>query len=129
MAKPWRWQSDQLDGWYYEKQENSNTWIEYKNNTVWTNFTLIFSDTDYDGLPVVVLRKHESYINSIIKLTEGIAYWDKTQLTEQFKINQNEFKYGHWVKKTSSYFRRKIYNLYRNIRIVMNSYSHYFKVF
>ena len=46
-----------------------------------------------------------------------MAYWDKTQLDEQFKIYQNEFKWGHWVKKTSNFYIIKIYKPYTNIRI------------
>lgn len=90
-----KWQSDQNDYQYFEKQDDG-TWTYYYNRRIMGNYPQVSIDRSSNNYPVVVLfDKLESFF---VKLTESMVYWgfNRTYI-------QNTFVTGYWTKKDGTF--------------------------
>lgn len=97
MTRPLKWESVQLDDWYFEEQHDGIHWIEYKNKRISDNFTLISAKKDENGYPVVLIRKTSRFI--FLRLTQYASYWH----IDPNMITQNELVLGEWAKKNGRF--------------------------
>lgn len=90
--KPWKWESDQSNTWYFQ-QVDATIWIEYLKNKIVAEYEILSQDSDESSYPVIILQDKN---RKEIKLTQGIYY----------KIYFNEFKEyetGFWSSKNSKH--------------------------
>lgn len=94
---PWRWESDQWDGWYLEKRKNSPKWVQTYKGKIMATYRQISIDSDENNFPVVILQDITN--NFYIKLTQGIFFSGSN-----FK-SFDQYLTGFWSsKKGKTYF-------------------------
>lgn len=97
MTRPLKWESVQLDDWYFEEQHDGIHWIEYKNKIISDNFTLISAKKDENGYPVVLIKKTSGFI--FLRLTQYASYWN----IDPSIVTQNVLVLGEWAKKNGKF--------------------------
>lgn len=68
LAFPLKWKSENSNEWFFEKQSDGRSWIEYKNKKVWLEFREISISKDDDGYPIVILKKRKRHCQSLYKI-------------------------------------------------------------
>ena len=94
LVTPWRWVSQEWDGWYIEKQPKSEkTWIEIYRNKYFDTFTQVGIESDANNELVMILASQK--YNYTVKLSEG-TYCNWTR--DDSCSNQIQ-SFGYWAKK------------------------------
>lgn len=92
MISPWKWKSVIWNDRYFEKQKDSEIWIDVLKNQVRFNYTEVSVDIDSNGYPIVVLKTlGKAYF---VKLTESLRYGSK----ELANIS-TQYEPGVWEKQ------------------------------
>lgn len=95
---PLTWISNFGKKWYFEKQKESNDWLEYYDQQVIATFKQTTFVENSNGDLVVMIKRQDSVFT--IKLTDGYSC---------YSININEctdnkiFLAGYWLRKKSKY--------------------------
>lgn len=78
---------------FFEKQNQSKKWVEYRNNKIRDEYSQISIAIDFHGYPIVILLRKDGLI--IKKLTQGSSYWSSnmTGLIRDFS------DHGFWLVK------------------------------
>lgn len=74
---------------HFEKQNDTNTWVQYVRGELWRNFTQIALNTDVNGFPVALLGAPENGLT--IKLVQNISFFWANNL------NSSVLSRGHWA--------------------------------
>lgn len=97
MAKPWKWQSDEFEDWWFEKpNENSKTWIEYNHEKKISEFySEVSSFAGMNGDLAVILSEQNDTNSKTIKLTDSmLCYFDENK-----ECRKDQTRTGFWKKK------------------------------
>lgn len=91
MITPWIWKSSRFSNLYFEKQNDSETWLKFDNNELTGTYKELLVEVDANGYPVVYLRQ----LNLVyfIKLTENMFYREKVPINIT-----TEYLFGFWKK-------------------------------
>lgn len=94
---PLRWQSDNWEDLYFERQKDGISWERHDMNRV-SNYSQISIESDSNGDLVVTLKKKKSTNLRRLSLTEGMG----CERSANFTCGENYFYFmatGYWVRK------------------------------
>lgn len=106
MTTPLKWIGINWDNWYFEKQEDGKTWIEWYKNKVYATYTQISLEILLNQYPIVIIRKN----NLLIKLSQ-YAYNTGYNLTEI----KTYYASGFWLTTNSN--KKNLFSMLIKLRI------------
>lgn len=102
LTTPWRWISDEFDGWSFEKVPTTNLWKEIKKNDFSDKiYTQVSSDFNMTDKRFVVLKKIEEYNFSIMLSSEMCCILGNNYSSCNVKLSSSTS--GYWKKNFSKY--------------------------
>lgn len=94
---PWKWVSTQYPEWFFEKQGDSDRWVDRYKGRERYNYTQISVSTDSDGYPLVSLQLVDKIFFLNITRTMVFSSTNPKNITR-------EYSFGIWAEKTGKRF-------------------------